>query len=294
MRFSAILSAAFIFAPALAFASGAPAQPKMPAPLENLGKSGAEIRYLGKDGGLDGWVTIKDGQEQYFYVTPDGQSIILGVLFNNKGDIITMRQVNELRKKEPGLDKIAGSQLPDAQNAVPPSDASPQAPAADIKPPPSAPVSKSQLFYQAVEDASWISLGRKDAPIIYSFIDPQCPHCHDMIQDIRKSGALEKGDVQLRLIPVGLMNETSLKQAANLIAAPNAPELLYKHLDGDKNVLVNLDANPNTQSVQRNMILMQDWKIDVTPFSLYKNKTGEIKILRGRPGDLGSLLKDLK
>lgn len=297
MRFSAIFSAAFIFAPALAFAAGAPAQPKMPAPLENLGKSGAEIRYLGNEGGLDGWVTIKDGQEQYFYVTPDGQSIVLGVLFNNKGDIVTMRQVNELRKKEPGLDKIAGSQLPEAQNAVPPVQAvpaSPNAPATEVKTAPPAPVSKSQLFYQAVENASWISLGRKDAPVVYSFIDPQCPHCHDMIQDVRKSGALEKGDLQLRLIPVGLMNETSLKQAANLIAAPNASDVLYKHLDGDKNVLVNLDANPNTQSIQRNMILMQDWKIDVTPFSLYKNKKGEIKILRGRPGDLKAVLKDLK
>lgn len=286
MRFSAILFTLFLTLFSVqAYATSGVNEPAKPEPLQSLEQNGAAIRYLGKDGGLDGWVAIKDGQEQYFYVTPDGQGIVLGVLFNNKGDVVTMRQVEALRKAEPTLDKIANASNTTAP-VVPPA-------APETKAPATSSASKAEQLFQSVEGADWIAVGQKTAPAFYSFIDPQCPHCHDMVQDVRKSGALEKGQIQLRLIPVGLMNEESLKQAANLIAAENAPALLFKHLDGDKKALLS-EANPNTQSVQRNMALMQAWKLDVTPFSVYKNKAGEVKILRGRPKDLNALIADLK
>ncbi len=281
MRFFAILIAAFIMFTSGAFA----ADPPMPAPLQTLAKEGAAIRYLGKENGLDGWVTIKNGQEQFFYVTEDQQAIVMGVLFNNKGDIVTMRQVQALRKNDPAIDAIAN------KLETPPTAESSAATVAPQETP--APVAgKAAQLFTAVENSNWVALGQKTAPVIYSFIDPQCPHCHDMIQDIRKSGDLEKGLIQLRLVPVGLMNEKSLKQAANLLAATNAQDALYKHLDGDPNALLGND-DPNTQGIQRNMVLMQDWKLDVTPFSIYKNKKGEIKILRGRPNDLKTLIADL-
>lgn len=285
MRFSAILFTLVLTVfSASAFAASGVNAPAKPEPLQSLEQSGAAIRYLGKDGGLDGWVAIKDGQEQYFYVTPDGQGIVLGVLFNNKGDVVTMRQVEALRKAEPALDDVANAAPKTA--AASPATAEPSPSAAPA-------VSKSEQLFQSVEGSDFVAVGQKTAPAFYSFIDPQCPHCHDMIDDVRKSGAIEKGQIQLRLIPVGLMNEDSLKQAANLIAAENGPALLFKHLDGDKNALL-ADKNPNTQRVQRNMALMQAWKLDVTPFSVYKNKNGEVKILRGRPKDLNALITDLK
>lgn len=215
-------------------------QPPLPAPLQNLVAEGAQIRYLGRENTLDGWVTIKNGQEQYFYVTPDQQSIMMGVLFNAKGDVVTLRQVNDLRKKEgPALDTLAG--FPDvAKPAGGEGGASslPQSSVPDFTNPKalieSANPSKSEQLYQAASAANWITVGKPDAPVIYSFIDPECPHCHDLIQDIRNSGFLEKGMVQLRLIPVGLISEESLQEAAYLLAAPNAAELLYQHLDGKK------------------------------------------------------------
>lgn len=280
MRVAKILPLLLVMFSSTVFA----ADPPKPAPLVNLEKQGAAIRYLGKDGGLDGWVTIKNGQEQYFYVTPDQQAIVLGVLFNAKGDVVTMRQINDLRKKDPSVDALA-----EAQNSEAPAAASASVASEETKSGPS----KAQQLYAEVEAASWVALGEKSAPAIYSFIDPQCPHCHDMIEDFRKSGLLEKGQVQLRLIPVGLMNEDSLKQAANLIESSDPASVLYKHLDGDKEALLS-DKDPNTQSVQRNMVLMQSWKLDVTPFSVYKNKAGEIKIIRGRPENLKKLVTDLK
>lgn len=281
-------------------------QPNTPLPIQNLVAEGAQLRYLGRDAGLDGWLVLKNGQEQYFYSTPDGQGIVMGVLFNNKGDTLTLKQVNELRKKEgPTIDKLAGyaepaarptdssapsaapSASPSTTSAVTPDLTNPQALAKSVI------KSKSEQLYDGVQNANWITLGSAKAPVIYTFIDPECPHCHDLIQDVRKSGYLEQGLVQLRLIPVGVLTENSLYEAAYLLASPSPEKDLFAHLDGKKGVLL-ADKTVNTQGAQRNLKLMQDWKLDMTPFSVYKDKAGKIKVLQGRPDDLKKIITELR
>lgn len=274
-------------------------QPEPPLPIQNMAAEGAQLRYLGRDLGMDGWIVLKNGQEQYFYSTADGQAIVMGVLFNNKGDTITLKQINELRKKEgPAIDKLAG--FPDP---VKPSTAAEKAPATTNNTAPdftdpqsivkSAIKSKAEQLYDGVEHANWVALGSDKAPVIYTFIDPECPHCHDLIQDIRKSGYLEQGLLQLRLIPVGVLTENSLVEAAYLLASSDPKKDLYRHLDGEKGVLLT-DKNVNTQGVQRNLKLMQDWKLDMTPFSVYRARDGKIKVLQGRPDDLKKIITELR
>ena len=284
-------------------------QPDVPAPIQNLVASGAQLRYLGQDYGLNGWLVLKNGQEQYFYSTQDGQAVMMGILFNNKGDTVTLKQINELRKKEgPVIDKLAGFaasplaadiKQPVAPSAAPTGTAPASAanvsqdftnPEALIK---AAVKPKSEQLFDGVENANWIALGTKTAPVIYTFIDPECPHCHDLIQNIRKSGYLEQGLLQLRLIPVGVLTENSLTEAAYLLASPDPQKDLYRHLDGDKSILL-ADKGVNTQGVQRNIKLMQDWKLDVTPFSVYRGRDGKVKILQGVPDDLKKIITELR
>lgn len=292
----AILMCAFSVS---AFAENA--QPDVPLPIQNLVASGAQLRYLGQDYGLNGWLVLKNGQEQYFYSTPDGQAVMMGILFNNKGDTVTLKQINELRKKEgPAIDKLAGfetaplaPQSKDAPQAVQPSTVVSQDftnPEALLK---SAVKPKSEQLFDGVESANWIKLGSDKAPVIYSFIDPECPHCHDLIQNIRKSGYLEQGLLQVRLIPVGVLTENSLTEAAYLLAAPDPQKELFRHLDGDKTALL-ADKTVNTQGVQRNIKLMQDWKLDVTPFSVYRGRDGKVKVLQGVPDDLKKIITELR
>lgn len=285
------------------------AQPDVPAPIQNLVSGGAQLRYLGEDYGLNGWLVLKNGQEQYFYSTKDGQAVMMGILFNNKGDTVTLKQINELRKKEgPAIDKLAGyeSSVPAAADTKAPLQSTAPAavegsvptsvsqdftnPEALIK---AAVKPKSEQLFDGVENANWIALGAKSAPVIYTFIDPECPHCHDFIQNVRKSGYLEQGLIQMRLIPVGVLTENSLTEAAYLLASPNPEKELYAHLDGDKNVLLT-DKSVNTQGVQRNIKLMQDWKLDVTPFSVYRARDGKVKILQGVPDDLKKIITELR
>lgn len=275
------------------------AEPVLPAPIQALVDDGAQIRYLGNDLGMNGWVTMKAGQEQYFYATPDGQAILSGILFNAKGDAITLQQINALRKNEgEPLDRLAGyvptTDKKEVAAAVTDTSANPlpdfKDPATLLK---TAVKSKGEQLYEGAVSANWVALGNKEAPTIYTFIDPECPHCHDLIQDIRKSGFLENGSLQLRLIPVGVLSEASLKEAAYLLASPTPQQDLYSHLDGNSKALM-VDSNANTQGVERNMKLMQDWNLEVTPFSVYKAKNGKVKILQGRPDNLKKIITELR
>lgn len=277
--------------------------PEVPAPIQNMISSGAQLRYLGLEYGLNGWLVLQNGQEQYYYSTPDGQAIMMGILFNNKGDTVTLRQINALRKKEgPTIDKLAGfdsapqaatdTVSPAAQVAGQTASAAPDftSPETLMK---SAAKPKSEQLFDGVSSANWIKLGQDSAPVIYTFIDPECPHCHDLIQNVRKSGFLEQGLLQLRLIPVGVLSENSLSEASYLLASPNPQKDLYRHLDGEKGVLL-VDKNVNTQGVQKNIKLMQDWKLDMTPFSVYRARDGKVKVLQGVPDDLKKIITELR
>ena len=143
-------------------------------------------------------------------------------------------------------------------------------------------------MFADVTNANAIRLGKATAPMVYSFIDPQCPHCHEFIKKIRKD-FIEKGAIQIRLLPVGFI-QGSPEQAALLLASPNAEELFYKHLDG---AALPVKEGVSTQAVMKNTAVMQAWKFDVTPLTVYRSRSGEIKIVRGVPKDIPGMIADL-
>src|SRR5690606_20322864 len=93
----------------------------------------------------------------------------------------------------------------------------------------------AEKLMEDVESSNFLPLGTDGAPVIYAFIDPQCPYCHSFIQDLR-ANYLTNGLVQLRMIPVGFREETKA-QAAFLLGAPDAAARFMRHLDGDKAAL---------------------------------------------------------
>ncbi len=249
--------------------------PQLPPPVQTLVDEGAQIRYLGKEHGLDSWLTIKNGKEQYFYVLPGGEAFLMGVMFDNKGKVITVDQVRRLREKgDPVLDSLTADANPTAQKNE----------AFEFKSP------SEQLFFD-IENSNWVPLGQPGTPVLYSFIDPQCPHCHAFINDLRDDELLKKGRVQLRMIPIGFREETK-SQAAYLLATPNPQEKWFRHMDGDKSALP-ARSEINSQGVQKNLAIMQSWKFNVTPMIVYRGKDGSVKIVRGRPKDIGSLIADI-
>lgn len=252
--------------------------PEMPDPIRNLADEGAQIRYMGRDHGFDSWLTVKNGQEQYFYVPPGGTGFVMGVLFDNKGRAVTIEQIQRLREKG---DSLLDS-LSEMETAATTQSDEERRFAFE---------SPAERLYHDTENTNWIRLGYPDAPVLYAIIDPQCPHCHALVAKLRDEGYLDRGAVQLRLIPVGF-SAKSKAQAAYLMAAPDPQERFLRHLSGDETALPVRDEI-GTQGVERNMAYMQGWKFDVTPMLIYRNKEGEVKIVRGQPRDLPSMLADL-
>jgi protein-disulfide isomerase len=254
--------------------------PALPAPLETLKQEGAQIRYLGKSFGMDGWITMKGGQEQYFYVTPDGSGMVMGLLFDKNGKIITLDQINSLREKEGDvLDMFASGESEEKSPYEGAFDRSLE----EFK-------SKPEQLFHDVEQSNWIRLGDSGAPYIYTFIDPQCPHCHAFIKDI-KDNYINNGLIQVRIIPIGFRSETAA-QAAFLLAVADPERSLYRHIDGDETALP-VVGNINRQGVQKNLSIMQSWKLNSTPLTIYRGKNKEVKIIQGRVKDMGELISDL-
>lgn len=269
-----IAASLFVFSSSPSLAQNA--VPELPAPIQNLVDEGAQIRYLGKDHGLDAWLTVKNGVEQYFYVLPNQEAFMMGVLFDNDGKVVTVHQVERLRGKGDALlDDLA--EFPTTEEE--------QVEDFELKSP-------AEQMFSDLENSNWVALGRPGAPVVYSFIDPQCPHCHQFIEDLRNDDLLAKGQVQVRMIPVGFREQTQA-QAAFLIAAPDPQARWLRHMDGDPEALPAKDEI-NRQGVQRNLAIMQAWKFDVTPLIVYRGKDDKVKIVRGKPQDLGGMVRDLK
>ncbi len=266
------------------FGFGASAQentalPELPAPIQDLVDKGAQIRYMGRDHGLDAWITIQRGQEQYFYVQPDGSSFVMGLLFNNKGKLITTDQVKRLQDQgDTLLDTLASD-----TTGFETSNKNDTSEHFNFKSP-------AERLFSDVENSNWVPLGQPGAPVAYSFVDPQCPHCHAMIKEL-KDEILKKGRLQLRIIPVGFRNETKA-QSAFLMATPNPQERWFAYLEGDNSALP-AKSELNQQGVERNLAIMQSWKFNVTPMTIYRGKDESVKILRGRPKDVEAFLSDL-
>ena len=282
MRFLALLAALLISA-SPAFAQDKAAVPDVPEALAALSERGAQLRYLGKEHGMDGWIAMYQGQEQYYYITADGKAFVTGLMFGEDGRPITIDQVRALQQQGGEFLDLLAEDTAKPESLADVKKETSIVDAAKMKSP-------AERMFADVEGSNTVRLGSATAPVIYSFVDPQCPHCHEFIEKIRKD-YIEKGVVQVRIIPVGFI-QGSPEQAALLLASPDAEERFYKHLDGDKEALPTKE-NVSTQAVQKNMAVMQAWKFDVTPLTVYRARNGQVKILRGVPKDIPGLIADL-
>lgn len=269
----------------------AQAVPEMPDVLKDLAKQGAQVRYLGDDLGLAGWLVFMKGSQQFFYQTADKKGLISGVLYDDKGALITTEQLKRLQSDDKNIiDQFTGGLGLDNPAAVTSEGAAAATPSLPTESE-YASLSPSEQLFVTVEHSNWVSLGDKDAPVVYSFIDPKCRHCHDFVNELRR-GFMKRGMLQLRIIPVGLIDEESMKKAAFLLSSPDAEDRFYKHLDGDEKALP-VENNFNTDGVELNIDIMRGWGLDVTPFSIYRDKSGKVKVLKGAPTQLESMVNDL-
>ncbi|MGS2744255.1 thiol:disulfide interchange protein DsbG [Halomonas sp. LS-001] len=131
-----------------------------------------------------------------------------------------------------------------------------------------------------LEDSHWIQDGDPQAPkVIYTFTDPNCPYCLQLWQASRPW--VEAGDVQLRHIMVGILEDNSPAKAAALLGADDPSASLSAHKQGDE---IKPSAQPRAieEQVFANNQLFEELGLYATPTSAYqhRNEDGVVRISR--------------
>ncbi|WP_104202211.1 thiol:disulfide interchange protein DsbG [Billgrantia saliphila] len=126
---------------------------------------------------------------------------------------------------------------------------------------------QEEKVWQQLEASHWIADGRDDAPrVLYTFTDPNCPYCHRFWEATRPW--VEAGDVQLRHIMVGILQQDSPAKAASLLGAEDPEAALREHNGGDE---IAPAAQPRDieDQVFRNNQLFEELGFYATPTTVY-------------------------
>ncbi|MEY2341855.1 thioredoxin fold domain-containing protein [Acidithiobacillus sp. IBUN Pt1247-S3] len=92
-----------------------------------------------------------------------------------------------------------------------------------------APADHDEDFWKALTHTQYIQEGNK-GPIVYLFMDPNCPYCHQLYTWLQNPAAANK--IRLRVIVVGFLTPSSEAKAAAILGASNPRAALQKNEDG--------------------------------------------------------------
>lgn len=144
---------------------------------------------------------------------------------------------------------------------------------------------QNEKVWQKLEQADWVQDGQQQAEkIIYTFTDPYCPYC----QKLREIADpyIARGEVQLRHVVVGILQENSLKKAAAILGSDSPEKALQQHIQHADNAAENADeetVNNGTLLVEKNNLLMEQLGFMATPTSIYKDEEGHVRLIEGMP-----------
>ncbi len=279
-----------------------PVQAKTSSPtnpmLSALEKQGAKMYYLGARSGLEGWFIVKDGHIQIAYVAPDGKNLLIGALFGEDGENVSAAQVTNIMTENPEIAKLLQAAA-DEQAAIdkvgtPPPSTSPAMSKPNSPSSPIAPTviaSPGERLLQDLGSASGVTLGSGNGPVIEMVMDPKCPHCQATWKALRDT--VVKNSVRLRLIPV-VAADTDNERAAGMLLQSSDPLTAWdKYVGGDEKSLTGKPSTATIAALHNNYIISDSWKINQTPYLVYRGKDGKVKILQGEPDKISALLTDL-
>lgn len=222
-----------------------------------LARDGAAVRYLESKGltidarfsvpgGLHGYAaTTPNGQRIVFFTSADGKVSIFGTLLDEQGRNLT-REYQDSYVQKP----------------------------------------LNRKYFSRLEKARWIAAGAKHPKrIVYAFIDPNCPYCHQFWEAARK--AYSKG-LQVRYIVVGILGSSSVNKAAAILGAKDPAAALeenergFKHHSGAIAPVTKMPSKLHDEIAEHNR-LMSQFGLDGTPGLVWKDDEGKVQTSNGLP-----------
>lgn len=136
----------------------------------------------------------------------------------------------------------------------------------------------------ALPGATWIAEGQ-GRHIVYVFFDPNCPSCRLLYQNLRTF--IGSHGLQLRWIPVAIVNATSLGKAAAILQAPDPRAALRRneeHYHGESysgGIDEDIPLSATEQTLRANERLLKMLDIPVVPSMLFAGKDGRPVLIQG-------------
>jgi protein-disulfide isomerase len=276
---------------------GAPSIDKINT-LQTFKSQGADINYLGRKYGLDGWLISRGNNIQVVYTTLDGQGTLVGLLYGPDGTVETGNQLivakaHGLNLQHTTLDFSNPSSMSSITSSVDNAGNIANAQmAGTVAPSLTGGVSPSEKIWDRMASSTYLTFGPPTAPILYVFMDPKCHYCHDYFTSL-ESTYLPQGTVQLRVVPVAILGQDSEQLAEQILSAKDPAKAWSQSEDGDTSGLDTAVAPDTTTKLQQNRTLMTDWKIKGTPGSVYRGKDGKVKLVYGLPENIQQVVSDI-
>jgi thiol:disulfide interchange protein DsbG len=279
--------------------------PKTPPMLQHLIDSGVRLTYLGNAGGLESYLgESASGMSQTFYLAPDGNHVVAGLLFRDNGVNVTGVQIAEMRDRFNAAEKRAQRLGEDVGAATPLSVPEPKVTtnlaqisadeiAQGVARTPSADEYLSDRplddFRPALEDTSWFEIGDENAPKLYYVADPQCPFCHRMWQELRPM--IMAREISVRVILIAGLKGSEAKTISLLSREDPGRDFLTG--EGSTRTMPVAPPPPASSAgfknayryLESNMRFIEEYAISSTPHMFYFDPEGDLYESKGIPAD---------
>jgi thiol:disulfide interchange protein DsbG len=219
--------------------------------------------------GLEGLFVRSGSQFQVFYVTPDKERVVPGVLWDMAGKDVTRDQVANVPGAIPTV--VVGDV--DSANKD------------------GASVSQARPALPLVEKASFGTVGPASAPHLWMLIDPQCIYSVRAYQMLHPF--IQAGKLQVSIVPLSVLdyedNGQSTKSALALLSKP-ADQLASAWQAGS----VNDPPSPAAADrLRTNMAIAQSIGLQGTPTLVWKKTDGTEGRLDGVPTSVEALVASI-
>lgn len=131
---------------------------------------------------------------------------------------------------------------------------------------------------------TWIAEGQ-GKHIVYIFIDANCPSCALLYRNLRT--LIEPQDLQIRWVPVAVVNATSLGKAAAILQAPD-PLAALRHNEEKYHgetysggIEEDIPTTETEQKLRANERLFNRLDIPVVPTMLFEDRNWRTVIIQG-------------
>ncbi len=285
-----------------------------PPVIKFMQEQGTKFTYLGNAGGLDGYLgETPTGKLQTFYVTPDGQHVIAGILFRQGGINLTGVQMNDLRNRYEDARRKAAQARKEVENATPEDIVIPQATGALVEVPPEAvaagevKMATSDEFLSArdakemkaaLDRTPWFQVGAPDVPVVYKVADPNCPFCHEAWKVLRPM--VMKREIAVRVILIAGLKGSK----AEAISILSREKPFQAWMAGEGSVGTTAVASPPAATsaefrrgesfLNQNMQFISEAEVTSTPHFFYLDEEDQLYESEGMPRDFNAFLGALK